>query len=284
MAAIGQLNGNTPDVFDGTRTKSKDFLQEFEILWEMNNTHNLFTEPYKRVMTALSYIRGPIVNDWGKDKVAETRDKVNRATNPINKADEVLWTNFLASFKAAYTDIAIKQNSYRKMIELQMKGDHIDNYVARFKHLAKEAGFPLDQAGTIDIFIKKIPKDLLTRMIERDNNFNPETATFDEWVAQAQDVIKKTICNTNILSTTWPTSWQRGSAFKQYKHTPKPQYSSYQHNHSSRNDDVVPMDIDVVRGMTTEQEKELYRHKGLCFECQGSGHMACYCPKKKQKQ
>ena len=182
------------------------------------------------------------------------------------------------------TITAIKQNSYRKMIELQMKGDHIDNYVTRFKHLAKEAGFPLNQAGTIEIFIKKILKDLLTRMIERDNNFNPETATFDEWVAQAQDVIKKTIRKTDILSTAWPTSWQRGSAFKQYKHTPKPQYSSYQHNHSSRNDDVVPMDVDVVRGATTEQEKELYHHKGLCFECQGSGHMARYCPKKKQKQ
>ena len=168
----------------------------------MNNTHNLFTEPYKRVMTALLYIRGPIVNDWVKDKVAETREKVNRAMNPINKADEVLWTDFLPSFKAAYTDIAIKQNSYKKMIDLQMKGDQIDDYVARFKHLARKAGFPLDQVGTMDIFIKKIPKDLLTRIIERDNNFNPETTTFDEWVAQAQYVIKKTIRNTNILSTT----------------------------------------------------------------------------------
>ena len=166
------------------------------------------------------------------------------------------------------------------MINLQMKGDQIDDYVTRFKHLAKKAGFPLDQARTIDIFIRKIPKDLLTKMIERDNNFNPETATFDEWVAQAQDVIKKSIRNTNILSTAWPTSWQR-SAFKQQALF-KPRYSSHQSNHrSSRNDDVVPMDVDVVRGATTEQEKELYRCKGLCFECQGTGHTARYCPKKK---
>ena len=108
MATTGRLNGNTPDIFDGTRSKSEDFLREFEILWEMNNTHDLFTEPYKHVMTALSYIRGPLVNEWVKDKVAETREKVNRAANPINKTDEVLWTDFLANFKAAYTDLAIK--------------------------------------------------------------------------------------------------------------------------------------------------------------------------------
>ena len=44
------------------------------------------------------------------------------------------------------------------------------------------------------------------------------------------------------------------------------------------------MDVDVVHGATTEQEKELYCRKGLYFECQGIGHMAHYCPKKEQKQ
>ena len=56
------------------------------------------------------------------------------------------------------------------------------------------------------------------------------------------------------------------------------------HGDGTETNDVVPMDVDVVRGTTTEQEKELYCHKGLCFECQGTGHTACYCPKKKQKQ
>jgi hypothetical protein len=60
----GRLNGNEPDIFKGLRHESEDFLKEFDLLWEMNTTHTLFTNPYTCVMAALSYIRGPIVNDW----------------------------------------------------------------------------------------------------------------------------------------------------------------------------------------------------------------------------
>ena len=149
----GRLNGNTPTIFDGDRSKSKNFLREFDLLWEMNANHTLFTEPYKRVMAALSYIRGPIVDDWVQDTIQETKNKVSRANNPIPKAEEVLWTDWIAAFKAAYTDTAIKQNSYRDMRNLKMKGDRLDDYIARFKHLATEAGFPLNDPGTLEIFV-----------------------------------------------------------------------------------------------------------------------------------
>jgi hypothetical protein len=45
----GCLNGNTSTIFDGDRSKSKNFLREFDLLWEMNANHTLFTEPYKHI-------------------------------------------------------------------------------------------------------------------------------------------------------------------------------------------------------------------------------------------
>ena len=162
----GRLNGNTPTIFDGDRTKSVDFIREFDLLWEMNTDHALFTEPYKRVMAALSYIRGPIVNDWVQDQITSNKAKVNRANNPLPRNSEILWTEFIDDFKAAYTNIAQKQHSYQKLHDLRMKGDRIDDFVARFKHLANEAGFPTGDPGTIDMFIKKFPISLLERILD----------------------------------------------------------------------------------------------------------------------
>jgi predicted nucleic acid-binding Zn-ribbon protein len=44
------------------------------------------------------------------------------------------------------------------------------------------------------------------------------------------------------------------------------------------------MDIDVIRRTITDQEKEMYCRKGMCFECGETKHMARYCPNKKKSQ
>ena len=43
------------------------------------------------------------------------------------------------------------------------------------------------------------------------------------------------------------------------------------------------MDVDVICRTITDQEKEMYRHKGMCFECGETKHMARYCPNKNKK-
>ena len=248
----GRLNGNTPTILDGDRSKSKNFLREFDLLWEMNANHTLFTEPYKRVMAALSYIRGPIVDDWVQDTIQETKNKVSRANNPVPKTEEVFWTDWIAAFKAAYTDTAIKQNSYRDMRNLKMKGDRLDDYIARFKHLAIEAGFPLDNPGTLEIFVSKFPIHLLTTILSRgDNVFNPDTATFAQWSTQVRNEMKNSERNTNILRNAWPSAWQVNSSYKSNQSLYRPTFGQRSHqshhtSHRSRNDETAPMDVDVI--------------------------------------
>jgi hypothetical protein len=68
------------------------------------------------------------------------------------------------------------------MRNLKMKGDRLDDYISRFKHLATEAGLPLDDPGTFEIFVSKFSIHLYTTILSRgDNVFNPDTAAFAQW-------------------------------------------------------------------------------------------------------
>ena len=53
-----------PDKFDGDRTKTNTFLQEFDILWNMNKNNEMFQSSYLHINLALSLIRGPNVDNW----------------------------------------------------------------------------------------------------------------------------------------------------------------------------------------------------------------------------
>jgi hypothetical protein len=44
------------------------------------------------------------------------------------------------------------------------------------------------------------------------------------------------------------------------------------------------MDVDVIWRTITDQEKEMYHHKEMCFECRETKPMARYCPNKKKLQ
>jgi len=69
-AANGALRGHPPEIFDGQRKNMQKFVKEFT-LWKMCNLRNeAMTNPFQRIALALSYIKGPRVDDW----VAKTSD------------------------------------------------------------------------------------------------------------------------------------------------------------------------------------------------------------------
>ena len=51
-------------MFDGSRSKSKTFIQEFKLYAYINEDNHAFIKPFKRIFLALSYMKGPKVNDW----------------------------------------------------------------------------------------------------------------------------------------------------------------------------------------------------------------------------
>jgi Retrotransposon gag protein len=142
------LQGTAPTIFTGERSLSKTFMHDFKIYKIMNPLANVMKQPYARVATALSLIRGPKVNDWVDEQLKELEQKVRMTP----RSDETLWTEFEAAFTSAFTDTAKKEDVYQKLKHLKMKDELINNYIMVFNSLAVKAGWELNNAGTIDAF------------------------------------------------------------------------------------------------------------------------------------
>jgi hypothetical protein len=58
------LKGVAPIIFNGDRSKSDSFWNEFRQYRLLNRKNESISTPFYRVLTALSYIWGPLVEDW----------------------------------------------------------------------------------------------------------------------------------------------------------------------------------------------------------------------------
>ena len=153
-----RLRGIMPDKFVGDRTKTNTFLREFDILWNMNENNEMFQSPYLRINLALLLIRGPNVNNWVQSQIEELRRRL-ASGGGFTQDQEALWTDFRNTLITAVTALH----------NLKMKGDDLDTYVAQFHALARKAGHPLDNPGTMDNFARGLKKGLLMTILTRQN-------------------------------------------------------------------------------------------------------------------
>src|ERR1700677_2602091 len=274
MAAAAQvptrLVGNTPDIFNGDRTKAEDFKLQFQLHQALNNANIIMSNPYYRTSYALSLIKGPLVKDWVKDQVAELVDKTTCAVDRVGQDEDRLWNEYAATFDAAFTDTTKKQQAFNKLQHLRMRADDLDAYVATFKHLAKVAGYTMDEPGTTYLFALGLKPGLMDAILHR----NTQPVTLDDWITQAQTeqrkfVQRQAMKNPHAMRFAWTQPQSRRNGHGRHP-----------------NDQTVPMDVDPpvftqVRRAYTEAQKDQYKKEGRCFECDKQGHMARECPNKK---
>jgi hypothetical protein len=60
----GKLTGMPPEVFMGNQVSSMKFLRQFKMYQAINEDVSVMQEPGKRVVTFLSFVQGPLVNNW----------------------------------------------------------------------------------------------------------------------------------------------------------------------------------------------------------------------------
>jgi hypothetical protein len=133
-ASSNGLKGVAPTIFTGDQSKSKTFLNEFRRYRLLNKNNDTISIPFYRVLTALSYIKGPLVEDWVNARDQEFVE----STNPANmgylaESDETLWNNFERSFKSTWQDNGRKQTTYDQLMKLTMRDLDIDTYTATFE-------------------------------------------------------------------------------------------------------------------------------------------------------
>ncbi|KAH9169768.1 hypothetical protein EDB89DRAFT_1908285 [Lactarius sanguifluus] len=89
------FNGLPPTIFDGDRSYSQAFLTQFRIFARINRRHTDVTYPHRRVKLALSFIHGPLVNDW--------KWTVYHGLAAI-PTGEAWWDEFIRAFTATWID------------------------------------------------------------------------------------------------------------------------------------------------------------------------------------
>jgi hypothetical protein len=58
------MKGTAPSIFDGHHSCSDVFWNEFHCYCLLNRNNESVKVPFFRVLTTLSYIKGPLVEDW----------------------------------------------------------------------------------------------------------------------------------------------------------------------------------------------------------------------------
>ena len=149
----GGMRGVPPMIFEGTRSHADEFWVQFRRFKMVNQTHDTMVLPFDRVLTALTYIWGPLINDWvdNQEKIlAEQTDPTK--TNSVREDNERLWEEFEMAFHDTWTDMAKKQNAYDQLMRLTINGWDINTYIATFECLALAASWDLCSEGMIAKF------------------------------------------------------------------------------------------------------------------------------------
>ena len=240
----------------------------------VNRTHDSMTKAYNRVLTALTYIRGPMIKNWVNTQESNLIARMDTTQpNHVHEDDEVLWAEFQRAFNDAWMDTSKKQNAYDQLMKLTMAGWDIDTYIATFERLALTAGWALNTKGTIVRFREGISKGIHSKALDRDKI----PCTMDEWKAAARTKVTraKEKYNAGLMGTQ--------HCNQQTCHYNTSQNQHRMTNQSNPNPNIVPIDVDATttsnfKKLTPEERTQLAR-EGRCFRCRLQGHMACSCPK-----
>ena len=276
----GALKGNPPPIFNGDRSTTRKFMNNFDLWKVLNRQNDIMRKPFSRVVTLLTYMDGPLVDAWKEEQMHKLQVAMDDGSQ---ETDEDLWDSFIERFKSAFTNQNQREEAYQKLCKLK-QGDNLDDFFAKFKQLTHEAGVPLDDKGTIEI-LKHAMKPPLTRAIIHSPNFDPNADvpwTFKKWEEQARKSHQQWLA-------AFQFSQQKAGLYKAFGLAPK--QTQGRSNQYRRNRNSGPcttsqgghaMDVDATKmGQThSEAKKRQLMDENKCFYCEIKGHQACVCCKK----
>jgi hypothetical protein len=91
-----KLVGNTPLIFTGDWSKAEEFITQWQLYEGVNITNDLMRNAYQRAMLFLTYIQGPVINEWVKGVNAWLRGQIIHQR--WASTDERLWNEVVDSF------------------------------------------------------------------------------------------------------------------------------------------------------------------------------------------
>jgi len=288
------LKGNPPFMFDGDRNKTHKFLLNWDLWAAVNRTNDTMKKPFNRIVTILSYMDGTCVDTWKEEQLQKLKEEMDDGTL---ETDETLWDNFIERFRNAFVNQNRRSEAYQELCWLKQE-ESLDNFFAKFKQLAHEAGVPLDDKGTIETLKHAMTKGLTSTIINSPT-FDPTTEapwTFAQWEEQA--------CKSHLKWKVAAKFTQKcPGLFQTFKLFPKQTYGKSNNQGRSNNwrnnnygwrttsqggyhmdvDATVTTDINATTGrgqQHSEAKKAELMKNNTCFYCKNRGHQAKDCHKK----
>ena len=243
-----------------------------------NDENSTMKIPYKRCTYFLGLLSGTKVDNWVIDQARLLYDKVTWTENWIAQTEESLWNDLSKDFTQAFTNTNEVELAKTDLNKLEMAGDQIDEYIAKFENLLRKAEIPHTETGAIEKFKDGLKRGIFGTIMKCDtwptNIDEWEEATHQE--VRCYSIIKEAMeTRGNPFMSTHQSRWME--ALKKTK---------------PRRDEAVPMDIDMAqteeistaktrRFPQKNKDQEWMKKEGLCFGCQQKGHLRCDCPKGK---
>jgi hypothetical protein len=240
----------------------------------LNHQNDAMSVPFYCILTVLSYMKGPIVEDW-VNAVDKDLEQCTDTTTPghITETDEVLWDKFKAAFKLAWKDTARSASMYDQLMKLVMKDLDINTYTATFECLAAAADWEPNAKGTIAHYRQGLRENVHHQIL----NWENLPTNMAGWKEAAHKEVNQ-ICKIQNTGLT-------GFHGNQCPRDQTPFQSSQTHvSTPAHTNGIVPMEVDAANGTLlfkklTDEECAQYHAEGRCFRCRTQGHMACNCPK-----
>jgi hypothetical protein len=310
-AADVKVRGGLPDVFDGDRTKADKFLREFKAYLRANSAVAGFNSPFHMIATALTLIKGPLVDNWAED-MGEWLDTLNMPADNI----PALWDEFEAEFRSQYQDSQRAQKAKNRLEGFRMKWPEVDQYISDFEQLCREANYTQGEESTSQMFLKGLPYSVQEKVLE-----NPNVQTYEQMKEMAKQAVRAKQLIETLRGGTKPNQGKfqnapRGPWNRPINQGPRPPF--FQQNRANNaprpqrfnstnaprwmNNQPVPMDVDLDRARAgrnqpsrgnVAQTNDNWRQNrpqrpnpsgNACFECGQLGHYARNCPQKRRAQ
>jgi hypothetical protein len=104
-----KLVGNTPLIFTGDHARAEEFITQWQLYEGVNITNDLMRNAYQRAMLFLTYIQGPIVNEWVKGVNAWLRGQI--ITHQWAPTDKQLWNEVFNSFNRQFANVMEQEDA-----------------------------------------------------------------------------------------------------------------------------------------------------------------------------
>jgi hypothetical protein len=177
-----KLVGNTPLIFKGERSRAEEFITQWQLYEGVNITNDLMRNAYQRAMLFLTYIQGPIVNEWVKGVNAWLRGQIiNQRWAPT---DERLWAEVFDSFNRQFANIMEQEDAQAALAKgLQLEKGDLDKLITEFEQLVRHAGYDINQDLVLRIFTSALPNTMYEYILRT----LPQPASYEQWRSAAID-------------------------------------------------------------------------------------------------